>query len=177
MHRSQRAFQQPTNRNVEIAGDGRTKYERLHLTKEHPLASSGARSRHRPRDLSGRADRRGAMGPAEHGHRRSRPSSRGTAAQGRDRTDRQAGRGMPRASGVKPTSGKFVALLETIWRRGRFGLRPGPPVEPAYLRRTGRRGRDDDDYRSADRSGRRPARHGPRHPVRLDRWLVRRELP
>ena len=40
-----------------------------------------------------------------------------------------------------PTSGKFVALLETIWRRGRFGLDPARPFEPAYFTspRTSRR--------------------------------------
>ena len=48
---------------------------------------------------------------------------------------------------------------------------------PGTIRPGGCRGRDDDDYRSADRSGRRPARHGPRHPVRLDLWPVRREVP
>jgi hypothetical protein len=39
------------------------------------------------------------------------------------------------------TSGKVVALLETIWRRGRFGPRPARPIGPAYLRRPRRRGK------------------------------------
>jgi hypothetical protein len=39
---------------------------------------------------------------------------------------------VPEATGAIPTSGKVVVLLETIWRRGRFGLRPArrssPPI-------------------------------------------------
>ena len=55
--------------------------------------------------------------------------------------------------------GKLLALLEDYLatRAADPGFEPARPVEPAYVRRPPRRqGGDADDYRSADRAGRRP---------------------